>query len=178
MSSLGNSGIGYETCLQLAINGVRVYIASRSLERISKAIDDMKKSKPKKTLDLRPLHIDMQSLKSVKLAAEEFLSKERRLDLLINNAGVSTPHRSILTRSNPTISETDDTPSQDHGRTVQTHTRWLRNPMANKPPSTLPLRQHPPPNPQIHRHSQHVQNPRPHRQRLKRRRLPLRTQRA
>ncbi|KAH6880630.1 hypothetical protein B0T10DRAFT_609333 [Thelonectria olida] len=82
----GNSGIGYETSLQLALRGARVYIASRSQERVSKAIAEMEKTSS--TLDLRFLKLDLQDLESVKATAAEFISKEPRLDLLINNAGI------------------------------------------------------------------------------------------
>lgn len=40
-------------------------------------------------LDLHFLKLDLQVLQSVKVTAAEFMSKEPRLDLLINNAGVS-----------------------------------------------------------------------------------------
>lgn len=40
-------------------------------------------------LDLHFLKLDLQDLQSVKATAAEFMSKEPRLDLLINNAGVS-----------------------------------------------------------------------------------------
>lgn len=40
-------------------------------------------------LDLRFLQLDLQNLNSVKAAAVAFKQKEQRLDILINNAGVS-----------------------------------------------------------------------------------------
>ncbi|KAG9206455.1 hypothetical protein G6514_003286 [Epicoccum nigrum] len=84
----GNSGIGYETALNLALHNARVYIASRSAERISSAIYQMKESAPNKNLDLRILQLDMMDLASVKAAATRFVSEETRLDILINNAGI------------------------------------------------------------------------------------------
>jgi NAD(P)-dependent dehydrogenase (short-subunit alcohol dehydrogenase family) len=86
---IGNSGIGFETTLQLALHGARVYIAARSPDRVHKAIDDMKASH-KQLLDLQPLKMDLQDLQSVKDAADSFMAKESRLDILINNAGVSS----------------------------------------------------------------------------------------
>ncbi|KAM5386659.1 hypothetical protein ACJZ2D_000622 [Fusarium nematophilum] len=82
----GNAGVGYETSLQLAKRGARVYIASRSQDRVSKAIADMKQDSG--SLDLRFLKLDLQDLQSVKNAAAEFLAREPRLDILINNAGI------------------------------------------------------------------------------------------
>ena len=84
----GNSGIGYETSFQLALKGARVYLAARSQARIAEAIGKMKGS-TQKQLDLRSLDLDLSSLSSVKAAADRFIGAESRLDVLINNAGVS-----------------------------------------------------------------------------------------
>ena len=92
----GNAGIGYEITLQLALHGARVYIAGRSPDRVKKAIEQMKSSSTK-PLDLHMIKMDLQSLRSVKEAAEYFMRQESRLDLLINNAGVS-----VLFNSAPT----------------------------------------------------------------------------
>lgn len=83
----GNTGIGYETTLQLALHGARVYVAARSPDRATKAIDQMKASH-KEDLDLHFLELDLQNLQSVKDAAATFMRTERRLDILINNAGI------------------------------------------------------------------------------------------
>ena len=85
----GNSGIGYETSLQLALQGARVYIAARSPSRIAEAIDKMRNSTHKQ-LDLHALDLDLSSLRSVDSAAKTFMESETRLDILINNAGVSS----------------------------------------------------------------------------------------
>ncbi|KAF4335898.1 reductase [Fusarium beomiforme] len=82
----GNSGIGYETTLQLALKGARVYIASRSSERVNKAISEMRQNSP--DLDLHFLKLDLQDLQSIKDTTADFMSRENRLDLLINNAGI------------------------------------------------------------------------------------------
>lgn len=39
-------------------------------------------------LDLHFLKLDLQDLQSIKNTAADFMSRENRLDLLINNAGV------------------------------------------------------------------------------------------
>jgi NAD(P)-dependent dehydrogenase (short-subunit alcohol dehydrogenase family) len=85
----GNSGIGFETAKQMALRNARVYIASRSEDRVSKAIQDMDQSAGRR-LDLHYLQIDLQNLKSVHTAALNFMERESRLDILINNAGVRT----------------------------------------------------------------------------------------
>ena len=89
LGNLGNNGIGFETSLQLALKSARVYIAGRSRERVQEAIMKMKESRTY-DLDLHFLDLDLQSLQSVKSAAASFLERESQLDLLINNAGVST----------------------------------------------------------------------------------------
>lgn len=40
-------------------------------------------------LDLHFLKLDLQDMQSIKDTAADFMSRENRLDLLINNAGVS-----------------------------------------------------------------------------------------
>lgn len=83
----GNSGIGYETSKQLALKNARVYISSRSQERVDQAIQKMRSETGRK-LDLYFLQLDLTDLRSVTSAAEIFTRSESRLDLLFNNAGV------------------------------------------------------------------------------------------
>jgi NAD(P)-dependent dehydrogenase (short-subunit alcohol dehydrogenase family) len=89
-----NTGIGYETALELARNGADVIVASRSLARGEAAIDKMKQeletndngtSKPP---SLSLLQLDLSSLDSVEQFAEEFLKLDKPLHLLVLNAGV------------------------------------------------------------------------------------------
>jgi len=87
---IGNSGIGYETAQQLALHNARVYIASRSQERVDQAIQKMRQTCAGRKLDLRFLKLDLKDLKSVKATAVSFAQQESRLDILINNAGVSS----------------------------------------------------------------------------------------
>ncbi|KAG6991393.1 hypothetical protein G7Y79_00052g087330 [Physcia stellaris] len=84
----GNSGIGYETTLQLASRHARVYVAARSEARVKEAFHSMRQSDQAANYDLRFLSLDLQSFESVRTAAKAFLETESRLDLLINNAGV------------------------------------------------------------------------------------------
>ena len=73
---------------QVGLWGFRVYVAAWSPERANTAAAPMKSSS-KNDLDLRFLNLDLQSLHSVKEAADTFPKLESRLDVLINNAGVS-----------------------------------------------------------------------------------------
>jgi retinol dehydrogenase 12 len=83
----GNSGIGYETCLELARKNARVFMASRSKERATEAIEKIKAEIGK---EVEFIQLDLQDLKQVKSAAEEFLNKGLPLSLLVNNAGSHT----------------------------------------------------------------------------------------
>lgn len=84
-----NTGLGYETSLELARKGALVVMACRNLEKATKAKSQILETVPKAKLDV--LEIDLSSLKSVRSFAEAFLAKYNRLDLLINNAGVMMP---------------------------------------------------------------------------------------
>ncbi|RFU24675.1 hypothetical protein B7463_g11664, partial [Scytalidium lignicola] len=93
----GNSGIGFQTALQLALHGARVYIASRSQDRVNEAIKQMNQLAKGAKPDLHYLQIDLLDLKAVASAAQKFMSLESRLDVLINNAGVMTTPYSLTT---------------------------------------------------------------------------------
>jgi len=84
-----NTGIGYETALDLYKKGAKVYVACRSEEKALKAIETMKDVAEGGELIFEKL--DLASLKSVKLFADKINSAESRLDLLVNNAGVMIP---------------------------------------------------------------------------------------
>lgn len=78
-----NTGIGYQTVLQLLHKNAKVYLAARSASKIQEAANDLEKETGRKPL---PLQLDLGDLHSVKRAAQEFLSKEDKLDILFNNA--------------------------------------------------------------------------------------------
>jgi retinol dehydrogenase-12 len=56
-----------------------------------KAIEDIKTAAPKSTAELVFLQLDLADLISIKASAESFLSKETKLHVLFNNAGVMCP---------------------------------------------------------------------------------------
>ncbi|KAJ4267242.1 hypothetical protein NW762_003345 [Fusarium torreyae] len=87
----GYSGIGYELCRIIFQAGGSVYLAGRSQEQGESAIAKLKQQYSESSGRLTFLHISLDDLNSVKAAADEFLSKESRLDVLFNNAGVSNP---------------------------------------------------------------------------------------
>jgi NAD(P)-dependent dehydrogenase (short-subunit alcohol dehydrogenase family) len=84
-----NTGIGYETTLELYKKGAKVYVACRNEEKALNAIERMKTDGG--TGELIYGHLDLASLKSVKAFAENVITSEPSLDLLINNAGIMIP---------------------------------------------------------------------------------------
>ena len=81
-----NSGLGLESTKALAGKGATVIMACRNPQKAEKAKAEVLALHPKASLDVMPL--DNASLASVKAFAEAFKAKYRRLDLLLNNAGV------------------------------------------------------------------------------------------
>jgi len=74
-----------ETVRALLAHGARVYIAARNKAQCEDTIRQLKQDTGNEAIYLS---LDLASLKAVKTAAEEFLSKEAQLHVLFNNAGV------------------------------------------------------------------------------------------
>lgn len=73
-----------------AKNGI-VYIAARSEGKAQDAIAWCKAEHPSSKGKMEYLHLDLDDLSGIKKSAEEFMTKETRLDVLWNNAGVMVP---------------------------------------------------------------------------------------
>ncbi|KIK56170.1 hypothetical protein GYMLUDRAFT_263848 [Collybiopsis luxurians FD-317 M1] len=83
----GNTGLGYITVRELARKGAHVYMFSRTESRALAAIEKIKKELgPEVEPKLDYVNFDLQKLSSAKQAASEFLKREHRLDILVNNA--------------------------------------------------------------------------------------------
>ena len=85
-----NTGLGFETALDLYQKGAKVYVGCRDEEKGFDAIMRMKtisETGGELVLGL----FDLGSINSVKTFAEKIISTEKRLDLLVNNAGVMIP---------------------------------------------------------------------------------------
>lgn len=83
----GSSGIGIETARALHATGARVFITTRNLTQAQTVCDDILRTSPSKRL-IDVIFMDLSSLTSVRDAANEFLRRSDRLNILINNAGV------------------------------------------------------------------------------------------
>lgn len=71
--------------------GAKVYLAARSREKLKTAIKNIKLDRPSSRGKLVALHLDLSDLATIKQSANDFLSAEERLDVLVHNAGVMTP---------------------------------------------------------------------------------------
>jgi NAD(P)-dependent dehydrogenase (short-subunit alcohol dehydrogenase family) len=86
-----NSGLGLESARALAGKGAHVVLAVRSRDKGQQALDEIKAEHPLASLEVLPL--DLSSLASVRSAAESLKTRHKRLDILLNNAGVmATPY--------------------------------------------------------------------------------------
>ncbi len=83
-----NTGIGLEIARALSRKGARVLLACRDADKANEAIEDIKSGPERADLDY--LHLDLANVASVRDAAEE-TQKEKRIDMLVNNAGVMMP---------------------------------------------------------------------------------------
>ncbi|KAL7630744.1 UNVERIFIED_CONTAM: hypothetical protein RMT77_019040 [Armadillidium vulgare] len=79
-------GIGKEAAFDLANRGARVILACRNLEKAEKVKEWIVSSTGNKNVICR--HLELSDLDSVRKFAEETLEREKRLDVLVNNAGV------------------------------------------------------------------------------------------
>ncbi|EWY81056.1 hypothetical protein FOYG_15343 [Fusarium oxysporum NRRL 32931] len=89
----GNQGIGLETARALHATGATVYITARSPEKIEQGINDIISwTEAKSEAPVYGIELRLDSFKSVRAAAEDFLAKADKLNILILNAGVmATP---------------------------------------------------------------------------------------
>lgn len=84
-----NTGLGFQTALELAKKNAFVILAGRSVDKINQAIADIKEEVP--TAKLEAGIVDLSDLKSVKSFSKTIINKHNQLDVLINNAGVMFP---------------------------------------------------------------------------------------
>lgn len=84
-----NTGLGFETALELYSLGTKVIIACRNKSKGLAAIDRIKAVSNGGELLYEQL--DLSSLKSVKEFSDRIISNESKLDILVNNAGIMIP---------------------------------------------------------------------------------------
>ncbi|CAG0889205.1 unnamed protein product [Cyprideis torosa] len=88
-----NTGIGKETALDLARRGGRVIMACRDLKKCKKAREEIILSTGNQHVVAR--ECDLASFDSIRKFAERINQEEPQLNILINNAGVMRPPKSL-----------------------------------------------------------------------------------
>ena len=88
-----SSGIGKASAEQLASMGARVVMVCRDMEKGGRAKAEVETKSGSKSVEL--MHADLASLASVRVFAEEFAKNHDSLHILLNNAGVARPLRSL-----------------------------------------------------------------------------------
>lgn len=81
-----NSGLGLQVAKDLAGAGARVVMACRNERKAAVAIDDVRSTSPRGSVEF--LALDLADLASVRAAADDLRSRTDRLDVLGNNAGL------------------------------------------------------------------------------------------
>ncbi|OCL12084.1 NAD(P)-binding protein [Glonium stellatum] len=94
----GYAGVGLELTKILFQKNATIYAAGRSKDKANRAIEVIKNEFPNSTGRVEFLQLDLEDLSTIKRSAEEFLSKEPRLDVLVNNAGIMVPPAGSKTR--------------------------------------------------------------------------------
>lgn len=69
----------------MAMRGARVVIACRDPDKAEKAVREIKSKSH--CLNICHMELDLANLQSVRDFCRRFLQREKRLDILINNAG-------------------------------------------------------------------------------------------
>ncbi|WP_343948941.1 oxidoreductase [Nonomuraea longicatena] len=88
-----NSGLGLATTRAVARKGGHVILAVRDEARGRRAMADLTAGLPESRLETRPL--DLADLESVRAFADGLRRDHARLDVLVNNAGVMAPPRTL-----------------------------------------------------------------------------------
>lgn len=104
----GNSGIGKDTAVALAMRGARVIIACRDAGKAEKAVREIKFKSH--CLNVFHMELDLANLQSVREFCRSFLQREKRLDILINNAGERPRSASAIQHSS--LSELRDSENE------------------------------------------------------------------
>jgi NAD(P)-dependent dehydrogenase (short-subunit alcohol dehydrogenase family) len=80
-----SSGIGFETSLRLARNGIYTYATMRNLSKSKEILDYARKA----NLPLKILQLDVTNKESISEAVDKIISEKSRIDIVVNNAGYS-----------------------------------------------------------------------------------------
>lgn len=84
------TGIGFHIAHNLALKGARTYLSGRSLVKAKEAINQIYDLSPdlKGRRLLLPIPMELSDLGEVGRVGREFVGREGRLDILVNNAAL------------------------------------------------------------------------------------------
>jgi NAD(P)-dependent dehydrogenase (short-subunit alcohol dehydrogenase family) len=88
-----NRGIGKEAAKEIAKLGAKVYMACRSLDSAKQVRDKIIKETNNQNVFAR--HLDLASADSIKKFVESFKKDRNKLDVLINNAGITSKTKKL-----------------------------------------------------------------------------------
>jgi retinol dehydrogenase 12 len=88
-----SNGLGEATALALAAQGARVILVCRDAGRGARTLEDLKRRTGNEAVEL--VLADLGSLASIERAAHLVTARHRRLDVLVNNAGLVTLRRTL-----------------------------------------------------------------------------------
>jgi NAD(P)-dependent dehydrogenase (short-subunit alcohol dehydrogenase family) len=94
-----NRGIGFESCRQFALEGFTVILTARSPEKGQKAVRKLQEE----NLKVNFCQLDVTDPESIRLAVEFVQNEYGRLDVLVNNAGISLDEGKRFTDISPDI---------------------------------------------------------------------------
>ena len=89
-----SSGIGAETVRALHATGAHIFMQVRDMEKGKAVMKDILASS-EGTGKLEILHMELGSFASIRAGVVEFLKKSGKLNVLVNNAGLSLPFRNL-----------------------------------------------------------------------------------
>lgn len=80
-------GLGRSCCKQLGLKGYRVLLAARDLPRAKETLSQLQNDVPGGRFEVIDTPLDLSRAESVREFASAVLEKEKRIDVLLNNAG-------------------------------------------------------------------------------------------
>ena len=90
-----SSGIGIETARALLATGAHVFITARDTAKGKQVLEDLLASRSSDAGRVELLHLDLESLESVRACAKDFLNRSKQLNILITNAGEPASEQGI-----------------------------------------------------------------------------------